>query len=174
MLIFKYIQSNIKSSKLYRINNLPSWLHDKPKKYIKHCDEKLKLAKEILKDQIITTENKKFAVKSATSKDVKYNVFFEDEDSYPDCNCVEWKKKLMTCKHVFAVMENISGISWDLFCPQHKNSVFFKIDFEAIGIKEAVFAKKMTILANYGDTSTIPDPHKIFSEIPLPVYKKTY
>ena len=79
----------------------------------------------------------------------------------------------MTCKHVFAVMENISGISWDLFCPQHKNSVFFKIDFEAIGIKEAVFAKKMTILANYDDTSTIPDPHKIFSEIPLPVYKKT-
>ena len=72
MIIFRYIQSNVKSSKLYQINNnLPSWLHDKPKKYLKHCDEKLKLANEILKDQIITSENKKFAVKSATIKDVK-------------------------------------------------------------------------------------------------------
>ena len=55
--------------------------------------KKLKLAKEILKDQIITTENKKFAVPSGTSKDVKYNVFFGDEDSYPDCDCVEWRKE---------------------------------------------------------------------------------
>ena len=59
----------------------------------------------ILKDHIITTEN------------VKYSVFFGDEDSYPDCDCVEWKKKLMPCKHMFAVMENINGINWDSFCP---------------------------------------------------------
>ena len=60
LLIFRYIQSNIKSSKLYRINdNLPSWLHDQPKKYIKHCSEKLKLAKEILKDQNIRNNNRK-------------------------------------------------------------------------------------------------------------------
>ena len=130
---FRYIQPNIKSSKLYRINNnLPLWLHGKPKKYIKHCDEKQKLAKQILKERIITIENKKFAVKSATSKDVKYNVFSGDEDSYPECDCVECKKKLMPCKHRFVVMENINGISWDPLCPQYKYSVFFKTDFEAI------------------------------------------
>ena len=126
------MQSNIKSSKLYRINNnLPLWFNEKPKKHIKHCDEKLKLGKEILKDQIITTE-KKIAIKSAISKDVKYNVFFGDEDSYPDCNCVEWKKKQMPCKHMFPEMENINGISWDSFSPQHKNSVFFEIDLKLL------------------------------------------
>ena len=78
----------------------------------------------------------------------------------------------MPCKHMFAVMENISGISWDSFCRQYKNSVYFKIDFEAIGIKEAVFTKKMTNLEHYNDTSTIPDTPEIFSKIPLPVYKK--
>ena len=153
---------------------MPSWLRDKPKKYIKYCDEKLKLAKDILKDQIITTENKKFAVKSTTSKDVNYNVFFGDEDPYPDCDCIEWRKKLMACRHMFAVMENINGISWDSICPQYKNSVFFKIDFEAIAMKEAVFTKKMANLENYDDTSTIPDAPEIFSEIPLPLYKKHY
>ena len=110
--------------------------------YIKHCDEKLKLAKEILKDQIITTENKKFAVKSATSKDVNYIVFFGDEDSYPDCDSVEWKKKLMPYKYMFAVMENIDDISWDTFCPQYKNLVLFKIDFEAIGEKKKQFLQR--------------------------------
>ena len=173
LLIFRYIQSNIISSKLYRINNnLPSWLHDQPKKYIKHCSEKLTLAKEILKDQKITTENKKFAVPSVTSKDAKYNVFYRDKDSYPDWDCVKWKKKLMPCKHMFAVMENINGISWDSFCPQYKNSVFFKIDFEAIGIKETVFTKKMTNLEHYNDTSTIPDVPEMFPKIPLPAYRK--
>ena len=77
----------------------------------------------------------------------------------------------MPSKHMFAVMENINGISWDSFSPQYKNSVFFKIDFETIGIKEAVFTKKMKNLQNYV-TSTIPDAPEIFSEIPLPVYKK--
>ena len=70
----------------------------------------------------------------------------------------------MPCKHMFAVMENISGISWDSFCRQYKNSVYFKIDFEAIGIKEAVFTKKMTNLEHYNDTSTIPDTPEIFSK----------
>ena len=91
---------------------------------------------------------------------VKYNAFFGDEDSYPDCECVEWKKKLMSCKHMFAVMENINAISWDSFCPQYKNSVFFKIDFEAFGIKKSSFYKE-------DDES-----QEIFSEIPLPVYKE--
>ena len=83
-------QSNTKSSKLYRVNNnLPSWLHHKPKKYIKYCGEKLKMVKEIFKEQNLTRENKKFVVKNATSKDVKYNVFFGDEHLWTDCDCVE-------------------------------------------------------------------------------------
>ena len=42
------MQSNINSSKFYRVNtNLPSWLHNKPKKYVKHCVEKAKLGQEI-------------------------------------------------------------------------------------------------------------------------------
>ena len=90
---------------------------------VKHCDEKLKLAKEILKDQIITTEKSEFALKSATSKDIKHNVFFRDQDSYPDCGFIEWKKKLMPCKHMFSLMENNSGINRDSFSPQYKNSV---------------------------------------------------
>ena len=61
---------------------------------------------------------------------------------------------------MFAVMENINGISWNSFCPQYKNSVFFKIDFEAFGIKKSSFYKE-------DDES-----QEIFSEIPLPVYKE--
>ena len=61
---------------------------------------------------------------------------------------------------MFAVMENINGISWDSFCPQYKNSVFFKIDFEAFWIKKSSFYKE-------DDES-----QEISSEIPLPVYKE--
>ena len=111
-------------------------------------------------------------VKSATSKDIKYNVFFRDKDSYPDCGFIEWKKKLMPCKHMFSLMGNISGINRDSFSPQYKNSVYFKINFEAIGIKETVFTKKMTNLENYDDTSTIPDVQEMFSKTLLSVYKK--
>ena len=127
------------------------------------------MVKEIFKEQNLTRENKKFVVKNATSKDVKYNVFFGDENLWTDCDCVEQNKKLMPCKHMFAVMENINGISWGSFCPQQKNSVFFKIDVEGIGIKEVVFTTKMTNLENYDNASTIPDAQGIFFEIPLSV-----
>ena len=68
-----------------------------------------------------------FFVKSMTSKDVTYKVFFGDATSYPSCECFVWKKKQMPCKHMSVVMEHIHETRWEYFCPKYKDSAFFKL-----------------------------------------------
>ena len=117
---------------------MPPWLHNKPKKYVKHCVEKAKLGQEIPMENV-KANGEIFFVKSMTSKDVTYEVFFGDATSYPSCECFEWKKKQMPCKHMFAVMEHIHETSWESFSPKYKDSAFFKIDFEVIRLTDVQY-----------------------------------
>ena len=52
----------------------------------------------------VTTKSEIFLVQSVASKDATYEVFFRDATSYPFRECFEWKKKLIPCKHMFAVI----------------------------------------------------------------------
>ena len=68
----------MKSNNLYRSNN-PSlcdypWLHNRPKRLVAHCIQKISLAEDISNDKI-TPEDELFLVKSSTSGE-KYRVNF--------------------------------------------------------------------------------------------------
>ena len=117
---------------------MPPWLNNKPKIYVQHCVEKAKLGQEIPVEKV-KANGEFFFVTSMTSKDVTYEVFFGDATSYPSCKFFKWKKKLMPCKHMFAVMEHIHETSWEFFCRKYKDSAFFKIDFEVIGLTDVPY-----------------------------------
>ena len=43
----------------------------------------------------------------------------------PFCECVDWKKHYLPCKHMLAVMEEVE-MSWKSFPKRYRDSTFFK------------------------------------------------
>ena len=48
----------------------------------------------------------------------------------PFCECVDWKKHYLPCKHMFAVMKKFE-MSWESFPTRHRDFPFFKTDFDS-------------------------------------------
>ena len=55
---FSHFEINLRSLNWYRIynKNIPEWLHDRPKKYVKYCLEKMELAKEVNINNLFKSE----------------------------------------------------------------------------------------------------------------------
>ena len=83
---FSYVELNLSSSNWYRSynKNIPEWLQNRPKKYVKYCLEKMELAKEVNTINLFKSEE------------------LGDDLRIPSCQCLESKRKLMPCKHILA------------------------------------------------------------------------
>ena len=132
-----YINLNVKSSSKYRSyhQKVVEWdLLDKPKKYVKHCLERISKVEQIDSNDIQVIErNRLFKVKSS-SKEIFHQLDLGDKYSFPTCNCHDWKKHLMPCKHFLALFEHKTGISWNPLGDFHRKSPYFNIDSEAFGL----------------------------------------
>ena len=55
---FSYVELNLRSLNLYRSynTNIPEWLHNRPKKYVKYYLEKMELAKEVNAKNLFKSE----------------------------------------------------------------------------------------------------------------------
>ena len=67
-----------------------------------HCLQNISLVEDISNDKI-TQEGELFLVKSSKSGET-YRVNFGSDEVLPSCFCYDWKKNLMLCKHMMAVM----------------------------------------------------------------------
>ena len=82
----------MKSNNLYRSNN-PSlrdypWLHNRPKRFVAHCIQKISLAEDISNDKI-TQEDELFLVKSSTSGEkYRFNFGIDEVLSWQLCDVV--------------------------------------------------------------------------------------
>ena len=112
---------------------IPEWLHNRPKKYIKHCLEKLDLSAEISTSEIQKHDMLTYSVKSTTYPNKFYEVFLGDDLIIPSCQCPEWKKKLLPCKHLLAVT-NMLEDGWNCLSKKYRDSVFLNTDLEVIGV----------------------------------------
>ena len=76
ILIFRYIEANVRRSSKYRRynENLPVWLHNRPKKFVDHCVEKLGLAKRMPYANIKEVAYKQYTVRASSNSDT-YLVF---------------------------------------------------------------------------------------------------
>ena len=113
---------------------LPSWLDKKPKKFVKHLYEKIQIAQQIPAEHIRKHSATLYIVQSNNSIDSEYEVFLGDDNYLPSCQCLDWKKHLMPCKHMMAIFEHHSEVTWDSFCTSFKDSPFFKVDMEVVGV----------------------------------------
>ena len=138
LVFISYIEQNLRSSTCYRLYDkaIPDWLHNRPKKYVAHCIAKIEASSYIANDKITKERENKYAVPSETEEDRMDLVYFGDDNTLPSCTCFEWKRHSIPCKHIMAVFEHIEGMSWFSLGKGYRESVFFKINNEVLGLEE--------------------------------------
>lgn len=124
-------------------NLLPCYLHDRPPSLIDHCIDRMKLAAEIEKECIQMTDEEQgsFKVKSLDPDNQGrwYDLSFGDDETLPHCECTDWEKHRLPCKHFLAVFSNFKGWGFDKFPAHYRESPFLTLD------KEFVFLKQVPI-----------------------------
>ena len=132
----RYIKLNFKSSSKYRSyhQKVVEWdLLDKPKKYVKHCLERISKVEQIDSNDIQVIERNRLFKVESSSKEIFHQLDLGNKCSFPTCTCHDWKKHLMPCKHFLALFEHKTGISWNSLRDIYRKSPYFNIDYEVFG-----------------------------------------
>ena len=94
----------------------------------------MELAKEVNTKNLFKSEElQTFTVTSSANPEKFYEVFLGDDLRIPSCQCFEWKRKLMPCKHILAIVDEIKG-GWNFISSKYRDSVFLNTDYEVVGI----------------------------------------
>ena len=115
----------------WRYNSaIPSYLRERPHHIIKHSMDRLSLAESIPSSNVtvIDMENGEFLVKSQSSLEEKkmYKVMFGTKQ--PSCECFDWERQRLPCKHFFAVFQHVPSWSFDRLPKEYRDSPFFSVD----------------------------------------------
>ena len=169
----RYVANNVRISSQYHQYNVevPLYLHDRPPSVINHCLDRLSSAVEIRQECIQVTDEKRgtFKVKSLdpNTQGCWYCLSFGDDDTMPHCECVDWEKHRLPCKHFLAVFRYFKGWGFDKFPEHYKESPFLTLDHFVVFRKEPIAntdereAVEEAILEN-----KVHGPDNIFDEEP--------
>lgn len=78
----------------------------------------------------IDARNGQFHVTSSSGK--KYEVNFGAHSEMPSCECKDWIRFHMPCKHFFAVFNNRQQWKWDSLPSSYLQSAYLSQDTEAL------------------------------------------
>lgn len=128
---FRYVTENGKRSSGYRAysNDVPQFLRNRPHRFVMHCLLKMTAAQNVPADHIQhpDMESQCFSVRSQTSHDHHYLVNF-NRDGMPHCECPDWGRTFLPCKHMFAVLQH-TWLTWsDAIPTAYRESVYFTLD----------------------------------------------
>ena len=174
---FRYVEENVRRSGMYRKYNktLPDWLNDKPYKFTKHCLDRIASSKNIRKSDVVVEDKEKnnFRVRSVGQNNL-YSVCLGDDSSLPTCTCDDWRRTLMPCKHMFAIINNVYGMSWKSFSAKYRSSPFLTLDSKVIS---EIGDDDVRMLSEDEDENNVPPaevvPGLTLSQLQRKVYAKT-
>lgn len=73
-----------------------------------------------------------FLVPSGSKDGHFYEVTF-DSKGMPNCDCLDWKRHHLPCKHFCAVFTHFEQYGWDALPPEYRRSPFYSLDEEIVG-----------------------------------------
>ena len=114
LIFLRYVELNTKLQSNYRQYNddVPTYLHERPHSVIKHCMERLASSENTPADDIklLDENNGTFKVRSQDDPTKLYTVSFGNDSSGPvippGCDCFDWERNRLPCKHFFAIFKN--------------------------------------------------------------------
>lgn len=121
---------NIQSLDKKYSDEVPKFLHTRPKKFVDHCLARLPINQEDV--EVIQSEevaSKKFMVKSHRSG----NLYHVDLGKHlPSCTCPDWMSTHWPCKHMLHIMLNVPGHGWNSLCEEFTNAPHLCVDIDIL------------------------------------------
>ena len=108
--------------------NIPPYLRERPNHIIKYCLEKHALAESIPSSyvEVIDIANGVLAVRSPSDTNDKRN--YRVQFNQPSCECYDWERQRMLCKHFFAVFLHVPAWSFERLPIPYRDSTFVTLD----------------------------------------------
>ena len=131
---FRYVELNTKLQAAYRSYNpgIPSYLIERPHHIINHCLDRLYRAESIPRSHVDVIDITKgvFSVRRQSSTEEKDNYKVMFGTTQPSCDCQDWERHRLPCKHFCAVFLHVPLWSFDKLPDAYKDSPFFTLDGE--------------------------------------------
>ena len=122
-----YSQKNFKESSSNKLFNptIPTFLQNMPTDVIKHLLKRIENANTVRNEDIKEQSSLDlcFKVRSESYSDEWYNVNFA---SGPNCDCPDFQKHYLVCKHLFAIMKHKEK-TWEDLPEVYRNSPYLKL-----------------------------------------------
>ncbi|XP_046849612.1 uncharacterized protein LOC124443126 [Xenia sp. Carnegie-2017] len=131
-LYFKYIELNTKLQSNYRQYNsdVPSYLHERPHTMIRHCMKRLASSEYTLASHIMVVDEMHGIFKVRSQDVCKFYTlsFGSDPGDLTSCDCYDWERHRLPCKHFFAIFKNFPLWSFDKLPKSYTESPFLTVD----------------------------------------------
>lgn len=136
----KYVVLNVKYSNLHKPyhSDLPNFLWNRPGPLVDHMRERyMRVSDEMARSvqPICVTLTKTFAVESINERTYERNyrtVEFGDERNMCWCNCEDFRRHRLICKHFFAVIRSGKAV-FDDISPIFREDIYTNIDEFVLG-----------------------------------------
>ena len=134
---FSYINENTKCSTAYKRYNkqIPEFLHNRPNYLIDHCMKRLVYAEDVRSIALVDDSMGAFLVTSEMGKH-NYHVYFRapHDTEIPCCECLDWQRNYLPCKHLLAIIQNKKFTSWGWknLPTAYKDSPFLTLDVDIL------------------------------------------
>ena len=175
--LFRYVEKNTRCHSLYHpySDDVPVYLHEKPKPVIDTARHKIRLAEEIPASDVKTTGSSgEFRVKSKDADKCWYLVSFGNKIDKPFCECLSWLRNHFPCKHFFAIFSHFPDWGWEKLPQHYRNFPLLTLDEAIIGISTKPVAEpqepldlpeSMSVSDNIQEESTLPY-HVEYTKLP--------
>ena len=127
---FSYFEQNSEiSAQSPKYTNLPEFLRNRPRRVIDHVMERITSSYEICTDDITVHSYKEgeFLVNCRRS-DVEYKVHFGNDEIIPHCECEDWSRTMLPCKHFVAIMRDFKEWNLSKFPESYRSSPYLTLD----------------------------------------------
>ena len=137
----KYVKLNVECSEFHKpySSEIPKYLWNRPKPFVDHLLKKLGLVTPVMKSsvQVVTDSPRRiFNVQSIGAQDCQrhvHQVDFGDETFMCSCDCEDFRRLRLPCKHMLAVVESDIDISFSDLSPVLIDDIYTNIDQALIG-----------------------------------------
>lgn len=113
--------------------SIPPELAHKPFHLIKHLRETAMKATSITPEMIKVINSNTVEVTSSNKSD-RYKVFLGSENQQPSCQCREFQRSHLLCKHFCAIFKHVDNFSWNSLPDIYKTTPQFIIDTDCANI----------------------------------------
>lgn len=122
---FRYIEANVRSYGQCD-SSVPPFLWDRPADVIQHITSCMDSS--LSEGHVVKLGDGVFRVKSETQEDQSYELAFGSDDSLPSCQCDDWRRYKLPCKHFCAVFQKVPGWTWQQLSLKYREHPLLNLD----------------------------------------------